>query len=85
MRLKGSARHIRWYVNDGEGRTQLRDCGSPAVARRYSRRAPIERVSPRPPDYQELWNERFLEGIGRPDSNRPSHLAPSAPDTTTRA
>jgi hypothetical protein len=64
--LKGSARHIRWYANQGEVSLtgEIFDAFQTLAAAASSG---VRWVSPRPPDYRELWNERFMQGIGRPD------------------
>src|SRR4051794_2530150 len=63
IQLKGSKRHICWYVN--EAREYLDAAvftASPSLAARTV--SDLEWVSPLAADgYEELWNERFLERL----------------------
>jgi hypothetical protein len=69
--MKGSQRHICWYVNEPSARDHLNAAlfsASPSLAEAAA--SGPEWVSPLAAEnYQEFWNERFLERLGLLDDH----------------
>src|SRR6266496_818840 len=61
--MKGSQKHIRWYVNEGRAVLNcLIQSASPSLAELTCRQ--LNWVSPLAPSFEEYWNEAFLKSLG---------------------